>query len=129
MKTPGIFYVDQDGGFLKWCGLFGYTKNETSLYGIGFSERYLWSIIDGKYLVNYEHTDNYFNRREATTEEIGEIVKLYENLKSKIYTTLYFLLDSTGNPVYVSLSEEEAIEKMEGTDYKLHEKLLKINEL
>lgn len=129
MKTPGIFYVDAEDGFLKWCGLFGYTKNEPSVYGIGFSERWLWSIIDGKYLINYEHTNNYFNRREATTEEIGKIAKLYETLKSKIYTTLYFLLDQTGKPVYVSLSEDEVAQKMEGTEYKLHKKILKIDKI
>lgn len=113
MKTSGTLYVDQEGGYLKWCGLFGCTRDDPSPYGIGFSERWLWSIIDGKYLVNCEHTSNYYNRREATTEEIGEILKLYETLKSKIYTSLYFLLDTTGNPIYVSLSEEEVIKEME----------------
>ena len=129
MKTPGLFYVDAEGGYLRWCGLFRDTKNDPSVYGIGFSEIWLWSIIDGKYLVNYKHTNNYYNRREATTEEVGKIAKLYETLRSKIYTTIYFLLDQTGIPVYVSLSEEKATKKMEGTEYKLKKKELKINEL
>ena len=117
MKTPGLLYVDAEKGYKGWCGLFKKTEYQPSIIGLSHNDIWEWMILEGKYLMEGERTSNYYNRREALPEEIGEVYKLYEDLKPKSIS-LYFLMNGR-KVVDVCLSESEALMKTKETNLKI----------
>ena len=77
MKDPGKLYIDVKEGVKGWFGMFLETQQG---YNNFINDVWRWQVINSSIVINYQKINNYYNRREATLEEIEEIHSILENL-------------------------------------------------
>lgn len=77
MKEKGQIYVDGEEGVNSWIGCFCCCK--PGFFGIS-NDVWSWQLVNKSSFYNFKDTNNYWNKRLATKEEIEEIKKLFLNL-------------------------------------------------